>query len=88
MTNNSVYGKAIGTLRNRVDVRLLADSKGYKDLVSKPSFVFQKILNKNLIDVPKFKEMPSLDKLAYAGICIFNLKFDAWISLQMCERKI
>ena len=32
--NNSVYGKTIGTLRNRVDVRLLADSEGYKDLVS------------------------------------------------------
>ena len=53
--NNSVYSKTIGNLRSRVDVRILAGSKGYKDLVSKTSFVSQKIGNKSLIAAPRFK---------------------------------
>ena len=47
--NNSVYSKTIGNLR------ILAGSKGYKDLVSKTSFVSQKIVNKSLIAAPRFK---------------------------------
>ena len=53
--NNSVYCKPIENLRSRVDIRILAGSKGYKDLVSKASFVSQKIVNKSLIAAPRFK---------------------------------
>ena len=52
LINNSVYGKTMGNLRNIVNVRLSADSKGYKDLVSKQSFVSQTIVNKA---APKIK---------------------------------
>ena len=71
--NNSVCSKTMRNSRNRVYVRLFVDSKGYKDLVSKPSFVSKKILNKNVIAAPKTNEVLTLDKLAYVGTCILDL---------------
>ena len=53
--NNSVYSKPIENLRSRVDVRVLVGCKGYKDLVSKTSFISQKIVNKSLVAAPRFK---------------------------------
>ena len=53
--NNNAYSKTIGNFRSRVDVRILAGSKCYKDLVSKTSFVSQKIVNKSLIAALRFK---------------------------------
>ena len=41
---NSVYGKTMENLRNRINVRLVNSAKDYKKYVSKPSFVLQ---NKN-----------------------------------------
>ena len=71
--NNSVCSKTTRNSRNRIYVRLFVDSKGYKDLVSKPSFVSKKILNKNVIAAPKINEVLTLDKLAYVGTCILDL---------------
>ena len=70
--NNSVYGKAVENLRNRVDVRL-ANAKGCQKLVSKPKFVSQKIFNKNLVAVFKNKEVLTLNKPAYARMCVLDL---------------
>ena len=57
-------------LKNRLDVRLATNSKEYQKLVSKPSLVSQKIFNKNLVSVQKIKEMLTLNKLAYLGMCV------------------
>ena len=45
--NNSVYGKRMGNLRKRINVRLVNNAKDYKKYVSKPSFVSQKAFSKN-----------------------------------------
>ena len=37
--NNSVYGKTMGNVRKRKNVRLIISAKDYKKYVSKPSFV-------------------------------------------------
>lgn len=39
---NSVYGKRLEKLRNKVNVRLVINSKDQKELVSKPIFFFFK----------------------------------------------
>ena len=49
--NNDAYGKTIENLRKRVKVRLIYDAKDYKKYVRKPSFVSQKIFNKNFIAI-------------------------------------
>ena len=45
---NSVYGKTMENLRNRINVRLVNSAKDYKKYVSKPSFVLQK---KKLVNI-------------------------------------
>ena len=70
--NNSVYGKTVENLRNRVDLRL-ENAKGCQKLVSKPKFVSQKIFNKNLVAVYKNKERLTLNKPAYARMCVLDL---------------
>ena len=39
LMNNSVYGKTMGNVRKRKNVRLIISAKDYKKYVSKPSFV-------------------------------------------------
>ena len=51
LTNNSVYGKTMENLRKRINVRLGNNSKDYKKYLSKPSFVSQKIFNKNCVAI-------------------------------------
>ena len=60
----SVYVKTIENLRNSVDVRLQTNSKDYQKLVSKPSFVYQKVFNKNLVAIHKNTEVLTLNKPA------------------------
>ena len=40
--NNSMYGKTMENLRNRVDVIVATNSKDYQKLVSKPSFFLKR----------------------------------------------
>lgn len=59
-----MYGKTIENLRNRVDVSLVIYSKDYQKLVSKPSFVYQKVFNKNVVAIHKNTEVLTLNKPA------------------------
>ena len=71
--NNSVFGKTIENLRKRVDVRLVTNEKKLLKLASKPTYVSSKVFNENLVAVHKIKETLTLNRLAYLGMCIFNL---------------
>ena len=44
---NSVYGKTMENVKKRVNVKLINNEKKYLKVVSRPSFVSQKILDKN-----------------------------------------
>ena len=71
--NNSVFGKTMGNLRRRVDVRLATNEKKLLKLTSKPTYVSSKIFNENLVAVHKIKEALTLNRPAYVGMCILDL---------------
>ena len=73
LMNNSVYGKTMENLRNRVDVRLVTYNKKLIKMTSKPTYVSSKIFNENLVAVHKIKESITLNRPAYVGMCILDL---------------
>ena len=73
LMNNSVFGKTMGNLRKRVDVRLVTNEKKLDKLTSKSTFVSSKIFNENLMAVHKVKETLTLNRPAYVGMCILDL---------------
>ena len=74
LMNNSVFGKTMENLRKRVDVKLATDEKKLVKLTSKPTFVTSKIFNEKLVAVHKIKETLILDRPAYVGMCILDLR--------------
>ena len=66
--SNSVFGKTMENLRKRVDVRLVTNEKKLDKLTSKPTYVSSKIFNENLMA----KEMLTLNRPAYVGMCILD----------------
>ena len=73
LMNNSVFGKTMENIRKRVDVRLVTDEKKLLKLTSKPTYVSSKIFNENLVAVHKIKEILTLNRPAYVGMCILDL---------------
>ena len=50
---NCVYGKTIESLRKRVNFKLVNNGRDYVKCVSRPTFVSQRILDKNLVAIHK-----------------------------------
>ena len=73
LMDNSVFGKTMENLRNRVDVKLVINEKKLIKLASKPTFVTSKIFNEKLVAVQEIKETLTLNKLGYVGMCILDL---------------
>ena len=71
--NNSVFGKTMEKIRKRVDVRLVTSKEKLLKLASKPTYMSSKIFNENLVAVHKIKETLTLNRPAYAGMCILDL---------------
>ena len=53
LMNNAVYGKAMGNARNRIDVQLVSNKKGYLKWTSKPSYMSHKIFYGDLVVIHK-----------------------------------
>ena len=73
LMNNSVFGKTIENIRNRVDVKLVNTEEKFKKLVAKPNFQSRKIFNENLISVHMKKTSLTMNKPVYLGMCILEL---------------
>ena len=71
--NSSVFGKTMENLCKWVDIRLVTNEKELSKLTSKPTFLSSKIFNENLMAVHKVREMLTLNRLAYVGMCILDL---------------
>ena len=71
--NNSTFGKTMENIKKRMNVRLVNNAGDYKEYVSKPSFVSQKIFSKSFVAIHEIKPVLTLDKPIYVGFRVFYL---------------
>ena len=73
LMNNSVFGKTMENIRNRVNVKLVNTENKLRKLVSKPNFKSCKIFSENLVSVHMKKTSLTMIKPVYLGMCILDL---------------
>ena len=73
LMNNSVFGKTMENIRNRVDIKLVTDRKEAENLSAKPNFKHCNISSENLVTIHTKKTKLTFDKPVYLGICILDL---------------
>ena len=70
---SSIYGKCMGNIRKRINVKLINNSKDYAKYVSKPNCISQKIFSRDFVAIHQIKSFLILDKPIYVGFSIFEL---------------
>ena len=73
LMNNSVFGKTMENIRNRVNVKLVDTGEQFKKLASKPNYDSRKIFNDNLVSVHMKKTSLTMNKPVYLGMSILDL---------------
>ena len=73
LMNNSVFGKTMENIRNRVDVKLVNTEEKLRKLIAKPNFRSRKIFSENLVSVHMKKTKLTMNKPIYLGMCILEL---------------
>ena len=74
LMNNSVFGKTMENIRNRVDVKLVNTKEKLRKLVAKPNLrSHPKIFSENLVSVHMRKTSLLMNKPVYLGMCILDL---------------
>ena len=73
LMNNSVFGKTMENIRNRVNVKLVNTEERLKKLSANPNYKSCKIFNENLISVHMKKTSLTMNKPVYLGMCILDL---------------
>ena len=73
LLNNSVFGKTMENLRNRVNVTLCNNEIKAKKLIASPTFKHFEIINENLVMIHRLRSKIKLNKPIYSGFCILEL---------------
>ena len=73
LMNNSVFGKTIENIRNRVNVKLVNTGEQFKKLTAKPNYQSRKIFNENLVSAHMKKTSLTMNKPVYLGMSILDL---------------
>src|SRR6218665_2482200 len=73
LMNNSVFGKTMEAIENRVDIKLVTEEKEATKLVAKPSYDRLTIFDENLIAIHMKKTKLFYNKPIYLGMCILDL---------------
>ena len=74
LMNNSVFGKTMENIRNRVNVKLVNTEERLKKLTAKPNLKSPpKIFSENLASVHLKKTSLTMNKPVYLGMCILDL---------------
>ena len=73
LMNNSVFGKTMENIRNRVDVRLINTKEHAEKFIVKPNYEGRTIFDSNLVAIHMKKTKIKFDKPIYVGICILDL---------------
>ena len=71
--NNSVFGKTLENIRNRVDIRLISTDKVVQKLAAKPNYDCCKIFDENLVAVHMKKTKLYINKPVFLGMSILDL---------------
>ena len=73
LMKNSVFGKTMENIRNRVDIKLVSDKKRALELAAKPNFKHFNIFCEDLVAIHMKKTKSFLNKPVYLGLCILDL---------------
>ena len=73
LMNNSLFGKTMENIRNRVDIKLVNDRVKAKKLTAKPNFKHLNIFCEELIAIHMKKTSLTMNKPIYLGMCILDL---------------
>ena len=73
LMNNSVFGKTMENIRNRVNIKLVNSEEKFKKLVAKPNYESNKRFDENLVAVHMKKTSLTMNKPVYLGMCILDL---------------
>ena len=73
LMNNSVFGRTMENIRNRVDIHLVTDEKQASNYISKPNYNHRTIFCDNLAAIHMKKTHLVFNKPVYLGMCILDL---------------
>jgi hypothetical protein len=73
LMNNSVFGKTMENVKNRVDIRLVNDEKKWNKLAKKHNFKSATIFSENLVAVHMKRTSIKLNKPIYLGMSILDI---------------
>ena len=73
LMNNSVFGKTMENIRNRVDVKLINNKEKASKLIAKPNYNSCKVFSENLVAIHMKKTSLTMNKPVYLGACILDL---------------
>ena len=70
---NSAYGKAMGNLQKRINVRLVNNETDFLKYTSRPTHITHKIFGKNYATIHEIKPVLMLNKPIYVGFTVLEL---------------
>ena len=73
LMNNSVFGKTMENVRNRVDIRLVNNEMKWNKLAQKHNYKSATIFSENLVAVHMMKTSVKLNKPIYLGMSILDI---------------
>ena len=73
LMNNSVFGKTMENIRNRVDIKLVNNKTQAEKLSAKPNFNHCNVFNEDLVAIHMKKTKLVFNKPVYLGMCILDL---------------
>ena len=73
LMNNSVFGKTMETIRDRVNTKLVNDKKRAEKLSAKPNFNHCNIFSEDLVAIHMKNTQLVFNKPVYLGMCILDL---------------
>ena len=73
LMNNSVFGKTIENIRNRIDVKLVTSQKQAEKYINKPNYTGRTTFSDNLVAIHMGKTSIYMNKPIYLGMCILGI---------------
>ena len=73
LMNNSVFGKTIENIRNRIDVKLVTTEKQAEKYINRPNYTGRTTFSDNLVAIHMGKTSIYMNKPIYLGMCILGI---------------